>query len=923
MKLTACFLSIALALSCGITANAQISVRPPATGVPGKVARFTLQNWSFAGPFDVRSVAVQPDRKVVIAGKFRVNVPVSVDGLKILVLNNIIRLNENGSLDPTFIIPEALETLDEAGTFDSVDVVEWGPNATVHSAVVNSSDGDFDLVFGGDFTAYGKINPADAPSAEIRNRMLSLTRDGELGDTIPSEEGFNGAVRHLFRNDANDIIATGDFTTYDGAAAGFGGRFSTAGSISMTWPANADASINSAIRSGDGTSVYVGGNFTIIGGFPATRLARLALVDGTPDNTFDVIGAGTAPNDEVLALAGGGVGSDLVLVGKFTQMGATAKGRIAALTATGTLDATFPAANNGNSNGALGGDIKSITRLPDGRYVIAGSFTSYNGITAFGLARLEPDGSLDTTFATPLEPTTGGDIRHVSTSYSGDPFASIVFARYYVSGSFTKFSGAGGIAAINGGRYPVILTQPTNTVSALGDPTNLNAVASDNFAGLTPMDTLSYQWQKNGKDIYGANAAFLNIPFTSASDAGTYRVVISNTLYSVVSNPVTLSVVNPFVGIIPSSGFRASGRIDSAAINFDLGGNIAITVNSLGTASGTLTMAGPGGRAVKHKFTGQFNSSGQLMTTIARRNMSPLYLELNMDFTGAPTDFDLSDGTSTISDGVSTAVISAWNNRWNSTTLSTAFAGSYNIGLETSALDLAATVPVGMQVRPVVSQGFGFIRMTVGTSKGDVRMSGTLADGSTFSASSVIWGDANGTVPLWIPIYKSKGSLNGELTINTALPDNPVGGNLEWNKPSGLTKIPDFFGFMGVQMTTSASSGRYNPLLAIVAAPPGNLLLTFDDGIWTPAQAGLSAPPLAQAFSVVGSSTVPDAPVLLGMSAKTSTSSGLITGKFTDGLRPVKFQALILTQGATAIRGNFQMPNTKDDAQYWIGGSVQ
>ncbi|MES2485721.1 MAG: T9SS type A sorting domain-containing protein [Bacteroidota bacterium] len=72
--------------------------------------------------------------------------------------------------------------------------------------------------------------------------------------------------------------------------------------------------------------------------------------------------------------------------------------------ADGTWDTTFFIGSGVN------GDMKVIHQLANGKIIIAGLFTEYNGFQVNQIARLYPDGTLDTTFEAP-EITTGiGDI---------------------------------------------------------------------------------------------------------------------------------------------------------------------------------------------------------------------------------------------------------------------------------------------------------------------------------------------------------------------------------------------------------------------------------------------------------------------------------------------------------------------------------
>jgi len=66
------------------------------------------------------------------------------------------------------------------------------------------------------------------------------------------------------------------------------------------------------------------------------------------------------------------------------------------LAAPGDLDTTF---NYGTGTRGTNGIVYAVTVQPDGKVVIGGSFTQYNGVTVpSGIIRLNLDGSLDTTF---------------------------------------------------------------------------------------------------------------------------------------------------------------------------------------------------------------------------------------------------------------------------------------------------------------------------------------------------------------------------------------------------------------------------------------------------------------------------------------------------------------------------------------------
>lgn len=144
--------------------------------------------------------------------------------------------------------------------------------------------------------------------------------------------------------------------------------------------------------------IVVSGNFTQVNGSEYNRYVRLNT-DGTIDNTYYSGGTGTGfsnstnceidrTNDKIYFFGTGFYNGSLY-------------GGILRLNTDGTLDTTF----NGTGRGgfALTGFasplVNSIRVLSNGKILCVGGFTSYNGVTcSAGVARLNQDGTLDTTF---------------------------------------------------------------------------------------------------------------------------------------------------------------------------------------------------------------------------------------------------------------------------------------------------------------------------------------------------------------------------------------------------------------------------------------------------------------------------------------------------------------------------------------------
>lgn len=724
-------------------------------------------------------------------------------------------------------------------------------------------------------------------------------------------------------------------------------------SIHEDWDAapNPNARVNDIAIDGDNALIV--GEFTTLGATSRRRIAKITD-GGVLVAAFD---PGTGFNNHAYGISIDPVALHVTVVGEFTQYNAAPVGRIARINGTtGALIATFPAANNGNSTGA-NGTIRAMTRQPDGRMLIAGSFTAYNGIPRSGIARLEPDGSLDTSFS-PKGDASG--VLAFATDFNGGPGSANLFARPIVVGNFNNLygnSGFKGVARLLGGSFPGVWYQPAEIevsaspspfVAVAGSDKSLHVVASDNRIGYNgippavmpfvpalpvqaPSEPLFYQWQLNGKDIPGATQSSLDLNDVKYAQAGTYRVKIYNSQYFIESQTVQLTVLNPFIGVIPASGIKVNGRIGAnAGLNSNLGGVISMTISRLGTVTGRITMAGSGSKPLVYKFAGQFNETGNLVLNIPRQNLSPLTLTLDMDLTGAPTnDFEFDSLVNSISDGVNTAQISAWSNRWSLTNLASAYAGQYNVSLVTNAVDLALNIPVGPvtpNTRAKVSQGYGYFSMNVVASTGEARIAGTLSDGSKFTTVSSLWGDTPATLPIWIPLYKGAGALQGELRINGIDPEKPVIADLDWTKRAGLAKTTDTYGFTNVNLTASAESGLYNATDFTATLP--NFDLTFNDGIWTATNGGLSTPPFSQSFNVAGTTVTPVLPNLKSVNIAINQTTGLVTGSFIDpdaygANRAVKFQSIILTRGAPVLRGNYVMPNTVQYPGFYVGGSVE
>ncbi len=120
------------------------------------------------------------------------------------------------------------------------------------------------------------------------------------------------------------------------------------------------------------------------------KIGRLNT-DGTIDSTFDV---GTGFNNTVFGITVQPNGKILV-VGSFTNYNGITANRIIRLNSNGSIDPTFIISAGANAT------VNSATLQTDGKIVIVGDFVTYNGTSTNRIARLNADGSIDPTFVSP------------------------------------------------------------------------------------------------------------------------------------------------------------------------------------------------------------------------------------------------------------------------------------------------------------------------------------------------------------------------------------------------------------------------------------------------------------------------------------------------------------------------------------------
>jgi len=192
------------------------------------------------------------------------------------------------------------------------------------------------------------------------------------------------------------LIIGGWFVSVNGVSATNIARLMPDGSIDPTFSANATSTfvytcVNTVVRQPDG-KILIGGRFDFVNGMPRTNIARLNP-NGSVDPTFGCTDGW--PNGEVHAIALCEDGR-ILIGGSFSAFGDHPRNAIARLLPDGKLDTSF-----GEGLSLCQGAEKTVYHilpLPDGKILIGGCFESVNGQLRQSLAKLNPDGSLDESF---------------------------------------------------------------------------------------------------------------------------------------------------------------------------------------------------------------------------------------------------------------------------------------------------------------------------------------------------------------------------------------------------------------------------------------------------------------------------------------------------------------------------------------------
>jgi len=396
---------------------------------------------SFSAPLTGRgtvlTLALQPDGKILVGGTFEVT------GVE---RRSLVRLNANGSLDGSFA-----PTL-EPGS-DSLPYV---------NALARQTDGR--ILVGGDF---GYVN------GQRKACLARLNPDASLDTTFPSHPSGPGYyVRALAAQADGKVLIGGHFRSVSGVEQAGLARLNGDGSLDNSFvvaiaKSGSPVWIESPVFQADGR-ILIGGWFYSVNGVARGGIARLHP-DGSLDTTFQNGMSGLGSNydgwGQAIALQPDG---KVLVGGSFALVNGVARGSIARLHPDGSLDTSFQNGMSGLAGSTR--DCWAILLQPDGRILIGGQFESVNGVTRNCIARLQANGSLDTTFQNGMSGLGPGSSENRCYALALQPDGKIL-----VGGNFKSVNGVArtNIARLNANgsldsSFRVILGPTGTQVSVVG-----------------------------------------------------------------------------------------------------------------------------------------------------------------------------------------------------------------------------------------------------------------------------------------------------------------------------------------------------------------------------------------------------------------------------------------------------------------------
>ncbi len=323
----------------------------------------------------------------------------------------------------------------------------------------------------------------------------SILYGQNLDTTFNPGSGVDGFVESAAIQSDGKVVICGNFTSVNGVAQNYIARLNTNGTVDTTFQGAASYWVRNVAIQADG-KIVIGGFFNAVNGVSRNRIARLNA-NGSLDTSFDP-GTGcdgkivpVDPTDPFVFAVRIQADGKIVIGGNFTNYNGEARCGVARINSNGSVDTTFTVGSGVNSW------VRNILIAPSGKIYLAGWFTSYDNQPHHRMVLLNPNGSPVASF----DPFFGDKTAVYSMALQPD--GKIVVAGHSVSnntpfypeirrldldGSFDPTFNPGGIGADE--KVESVVLQPDGKMYIGGYFSNYNGVRRRGLARLNSNGTL-------------------------------------------------------------------------------------------------------------------------------------------------------------------------------------------------------------------------------------------------------------------------------------------------------------------------------------------------------------------------------------------------------------------------------------------------
>jgi uncharacterized delta-60 repeat protein len=346
------------------------------------------------------------------------------------------RINANGDYDSTFQTPIGIRgTVVEIAPLANGQIVIAGRFGAVNTTVRRASiarlnaDGSTDTIFNPTFNNdSSEAVFALAPLADNRVFAGGLFYGGPLELLNPDGSGDPTFTPQLLSPSIIYDVAVQP----DGKVIVVGG-VSQDNSTCCLMRFNPDGSLDSSFRFPVGITVVrkvlvqPDGKILIGGASSGGNFARCSVARLNADGSLDTSFTPVATNNTVYHLVHEMVfdialetDGKILISGEFSKVNGVSRQGIARLNANGSLDTSFNAAANSS--------VSAVELQADGKILVGGAFTSIGGAARNRIARLNPNGSIDSTFN--VGAGADGNVNSIELDASGRVLVGGEFVRY-------------------------------------------------------------------------------------------------------------------------------------------------------------------------------------------------------------------------------------------------------------------------------------------------------------------------------------------------------------------------------------------------------------------------------------------------------------------------------------------------------------